>query len=825
MNYFLKRLCFVFIVAACTLGFSSVAFAYENPIILPNEWKWDTGVYYGSGDPYILKHNGVYYLYVSTVDDKSGIKVWSSNNLVNWTYEGLCATDSVTKAAYAPEVVYWNGYFYMYTSPGGNGHYVLRSDSPTGPFKVKTGNLGHTIDGHVFIDDDGQWYFYNASDSGIVSHPMTDPYTIGKGTTTGSYMGGWTEGATLLKRNGLYYMTYTGNHVWNRGYRVNYSTSGSPITNFVPSSENPALINTEGPVHGTGHNSMIIGPDLDTYYMVYHSQADPGRHFNLDKVVWNGKQMDVLGPTSSEQPDPDMPTFRDDFSDPYKNKWSGIKISNLTSTKKHNRNPHNRWEGMVSKSTTENNFSAEFNLLQLTTDQKGHPPDKVRNPGYGVVFAYQDNENYGVALINKNDHRLQTQFVVNGEKQGWEHSPLPDDYDYNVLHNIRVKKDANQFKVFIDGMLKQTRNADLDGGKIGYMDRNTNASFGYIAFSNKVNGSGAWDTPKPVPGEIDAVHYMSGGEGVGYHDKSNDNIGGMYRHGAVDIRLNHEGGYNVGWNQTGEWLKYKVNVAETGTYDVDLRVATTFNDAKIRIWSGTQDLTGVVDVPNTGGWNDWETFTIKNLPLEAGVQELKVEIVEGEYDFKSMAFKKGSPVPAITHDFNDGNDDGWKRYEGDISVENGKYIIGGNYAKALTGKDSWSDYTIETDVVMKDSDGKSGILVRSTNPADGSHLGNFKHFNQGYFAYITTNGVYLGKENYGWTYLTGVATSEALKLNKKYHLKVVVNGTNIKVYLDDMDRPLIDYDDNSSIPFTHGKAGVRTSNGTAVFDNFEIYSH
>src|SRR5690606_15583824 len=122
-----------------------------------------------------------YYLYCSTKDGRPGIKGWSSEDLIHWTPEGLVTEDPITTGAYAPEVVYWNGYFYMYTSPAGNGHYVLRSDSPTGPFEVQTENLGLSIDGSVFIDDNGKWYFTHAGDQGIVIHPMTDPYTMDLG--------------------------------------------------------------------------------------------------------------------------------------------------------------------------------------------------------------------------------------------------------------------------------------------------------------------------------------------------------------------------------------------------------------------------------------------------------------------------------------------------------------------------------------------------------------------------------------------------------------------------------------------------------------------
>ena len=88
---------------------------YQNPILsaqTPNAWA-----HYGFGDPFVMRYNGRYYLYVSTKDGEVGVQCWTSDNLIEWKYAGLCATDERTRGAYAPEVYYYNGYFYMYTSP------------------------------------------------------------------------------------------------------------------------------------------------------------------------------------------------------------------------------------------------------------------------------------------------------------------------------------------------------------------------------------------------------------------------------------------------------------------------------------------------------------------------------------------------------------------------------------------------------------------------------------------------------------------------------------------------------------------------------------
>ncbi len=130
---------------------------YQNPVLTAHtENAWPS---YGFGDPFVMRHNGIYYLYVSTKDGSVGIKCCSSPDLVNWTFEGFCSTPPLTRGAYAPEVYYYNGDFYMYTSPAGNGHYVLRSTSPTKGFEPVTDNIGMSIDGSVFIDNDGKWYF------------------------------------------------------------------------------------------------------------------------------------------------------------------------------------------------------------------------------------------------------------------------------------------------------------------------------------------------------------------------------------------------------------------------------------------------------------------------------------------------------------------------------------------------------------------------------------------------------------------------------------------------------------------------------------------
>ncbi|WP_413375039.1 family 43 glycosylhydrolase [Alkalihalobacillus sp. 1P02AB] len=795
---------------------------YQNPIALEDEWEE-----YGLGDPFVMKHNGMYYLYVSTRDTDIGVKAWSSMNLVDWQYEGLVTEEPETRAAYAPEVIYWNGYFYMYTSPAGQGHYILKSESPTGPFHLASQNLGKSIDGSVFIDDDGSMYFSHAGTDGIEVAPMSDPLTIGTSILTDAYMDGWTEGSTIFKRNGKYYMTYTGNHVFSDAYRIDYAVSEHPIEGYQLSDQNPIIINTEGSNVGLGHNSVVKGPNLDEDYIIYHNLEGPGivgplRHMNIDRIAWNGDKMLVLGPTFTEQQGPASPVFEERFNrGKLGNSWEDINggewgIENQTYLRQ-TATGSTEWHKQVIKEATANDYTAEFHG-KMVNESLGSSSQL-----YGAVFSYQNENNYGVALFSPSDHALLARFTVDGQNSDWFSSELPEEFDFTKLHQIRVEKSSDSFEIYVDGMHQLSLTAALDGGKIGYMTEDVQVDFGYIAFSNDVNGSSVWDVYKPLPGTVQAIHYKSGGQGEGYHVLNEENKNGEYRYDAVAIQESEDGGYSVSLKQQEEWLAYLANVSKEGTYHLDLRFATEDEDTELRIWQADQDISGTISLSNTGGGaQSWRTITVKDLELSEGQQELKVELVQGEVHLAAMTFYEADTVEQITENFTEGLENEWMMYEGYWSARGGIFQPSErNFSKALVGKAGWTDYTVEVDVSLNNTDGDAGILVRGMNAANGAERNqNNGDFLQGYYAFINADGVHLGKQNYGWENLASV--SAELPEGIFHQMKVVVNGGEIQVFVNDMDSPKIVYEDTSPYAFTHGRVGLRNSNGIADFARFNV---
>jgi hypothetical protein len=146
-------------------------------------------------------------------------------------------------------------------------------------------------------------------------------------------------------------------------------------------------------------------------------------------------------------------------------------------------------------------------------------------------------------------------------------------------------------------------------------------------------------TPWPIPGIIEAENYDLGGEGVAYHDLDADNQGGQYRPSeGVDIEQCSEGGYNVGWISTGEWIRYTVSVLKTGVYKLRMRVASTSSGGIIHVSFNDKDVTDEQAVPNTGAWQQWVWLDVPHIELDSGVQVMKLGVDVGGYNVTYLQF-------------------------------------------------------------------------------------------------------------------------------------------------------------------------------------------
>ena len=425
---------------------------YQNPIQTHGDFA----------DPFVLRFNGRYYLYCTN----PGVRCWQSDDLLHWTMMGEVIPEDEFPGLvpFAPEVVYENGWFYMYTSPHGLGHYVLRSNSPLGPFRKITPNIGHAIDFSIFIDDDGAWYAYWADDRGILGCRMVSPTEFGTPQYIGAYLHGWTEGPFVVKRDGMYHLTYTGNHFLSKGYRIHGASAAHPLGPFTDYDHNPLAVRTEGAVVGLGHSSTVCGPDLVSDWMFYHNlNPDKTRDLDLDRVLFRGNDSFLLGPTSAPMPAPKRPEYQDLFTAEASEEWTP---------------EADGWR-------TENGFRVSNGAIRAVC---AYPMPERGAAELHVAAASEETESYGLFLAGQtlsicrkaNQIRL---LDADGATR-WKMA-LPEGFRHDALHCVTLRWDS-AFTAYLDHLLLHDLTLQLPGTHVGYFADGA-ARFGSVTISGEID--------------------------------------------------------------------------------------------------------------------------------------------------------------------------------------------------------------------------------------------------------------------------------------------------------------------------------------------------
>jgi beta-xylosidase len=321
---------------------------YQNPVF-PDVFA----------DPFVLRHEGVYYAYGTAPGGPDGrqVPVLRSADLVEWEAIGNALVPPAGMEAaqgyhfWAPEVAFHEGRFYMYYScgnaPEGTDQKlrVAVADDPAGPFmdagKILVPDQPFSIDAHPFRDQDGQWWLFYCVDfleashdhrvgTGIVVDRLTDMTTLaGQATVVVRPHHDWhvfrkdrqmygnvydwhtVEGAAVLYRDGLYWCFYSGGAWEKENYGVSYVVSRHAQGPYRrPEGGHQALLMrtpSSGELVGPGHNSFTVSPGGGESWIVYHAwdAQRTARRMCIDRVDWVDGKPVTQGPTWTEQPAPD----------------------------------------------------------------------------------------------------------------------------------------------------------------------------------------------------------------------------------------------------------------------------------------------------------------------------------------------------------------------------------------------------------------------------------------------------------------------------------------------------------------------------------------
>lgn len=94
------------------------------------------------------------------------------------------------------------------------------------------------------------------------------------------------------------------------------------------------------------------------------------------------------------------------------------------------------------------------------------------------------------------------------------------------------------------------------------------------------------------------------------------------------------GDFNASYLDTGDWMVYRVDVPQSGNYQLQYRVASASGgtvSASIHEGSGL----GTTNLPATGGWQNWQTVAGPTVYLDAGERDISLYVTAGGWNINS----------------------------------------------------------------------------------------------------------------------------------------------------------------------------------------------
>ena len=156
-----------------------------------------------------------------------------------------------------------------------------------------------------------------------------------------------------------------------------------------------------------------------------------------------------------------------------------------------------------------------------------------------------------------------------------------------------------------------------------------------------------------VPGKIQAEDFDVPGKGKNedgtsnqsYSDDSENHGDSDYRKDTgVDLYKKSGDRIVVGYNQTGDWLEYTINVAEAGDYTFFAAVASANNTSSFQMSLDGKELTDKISVPQaSSGEENYDDYNkvSANVTLPAGKHILRMDVTGDWFDIDYFTFVKG----------------------------------------------------------------------------------------------------------------------------------------------------------------------------------------
>ncbi|WKB56117.1 carbohydrate-binding protein [Eleftheria terrae] len=127
------------------------------------------------------------------------------------------------------------------------------------------------------------------------------------------------------------------------------------------------------------------------------------------------------------------------------------------------------------------------------------------------------------------------------------------------------------------------------------------------------------------------------GSGWSYHVEAES----FTAQNGIQTEASSEGGLNVGWVDSGDWLSYgAIAFPTSGTYRVEYRVASGSGGGMLSLdLNAGSTALGQLAVPATGGWQNWTTIS-HVVHINAGTYNPGIYAVQGGWNINWVKFTK-----------------------------------------------------------------------------------------------------------------------------------------------------------------------------------------
>lgn len=130
-----------------------------------------------------------------------------------------------------------------------------------------------------------------------------------------------------------------------------------------------------------------------------------------------------------------------------------------------------------------------------------------------------------------------------------------------------------------------------------------------------------------IPGHLEAENY--------------ENMSGISTQTTIDTG----GGQNVGSLDVNDWLDYNVNIAKSGTYRVEFRVAANSGTKNFELRKANGAPIAALTFNATGGMQKWAT-NADTLDLRAGKQIIRLQSLSSNWNLNWLNFEYLYPTSA-----------------------------------------------------------------------------------------------------------------------------------------------------------------------------------